>query len=228
MRLCACLPKPECCSCINSCDRENSDFRKSILYDFTHANSTGVKTDWRWVRSGLLCLAKSGFHSRRWLYGLVNAHIIHQHGLWKYARRVRISRPVSANCDIQQNEEWMVINPFRFFWQVRWSSRCIEVIVDVEANRVRLPFHGINVEVVGEASPAGKREGGADAIRTVIAWAMNRSMDHRWFLADILHDVDLAAGGPLDSLDIGTQHPKCRPDPLSPRNLDARFETPVG
>src|ERR1044071_7562261 len=54
---------------------------------------------------------------------------------------------------------------------------------------------------------------------------MKRSVDHRRFPADIFHDVDLAAVGPVSRIDIVTQHPECRPDALAKRNLDSRFET---
>src|ERR1041385_1966957 len=53
-------------------------------------------------------------------------------------------------------------------------------------------------------------------------------MDHRRLLADIFHDVDLTAVGPMDSIDIVAQHPECRPDALAKRNLNPRFETAIG
>ena len=57
---------------------------------------------------------------------------------------------------------------------------------------------------------------------------MKRSVDHRRFPADILHDVDLTAVGPVNRIDIVAQHPECRPDALPKRNLDPRFEAAIG
>src|SRR5438067_604983 len=57
---------------------------------------------------------------------------------------------------------------------------------------------------------------------------MKRSMDHRRFPADIFHDVDLAAVGPMNSIDIVAQHPERRPDALAKRNLDPGFDTAIG
>src|SRR5690349_24106151 len=56
---------------------------------------------------------------------------------------------------------------------------------------------------------------------------MKRSVNHRGLPADIFHDVDLSAVGPVSSIDIVTQHPECRPDALAKRNPDSRFEMPV-
>src|SRR5262245_57979979 len=56
---------------------------------------------------------------------------------------------------------------------------------------------------------------------------MKRAMNGRRFSADVLHDVDLATVGPMNRVDIFTQHPKCRPDTLAKGNLDSRFEPTV-
>src|SRR5690349_8798601 len=57
---------------------------------------------------------------------------------------------------------------------------------------------------------------------------MKRSVDHRRFPADILHDVDLAAVGPVNGIDVVAQQPECRPDALAIRDLDSGFETAIG
>src|SRR5205823_9637640 len=68
----------------------------------------------------------------------------------------------------------------------------------------------------------------ADTVAARVARSVKSSMNDRWFLADVLHDVDLAAVGPAGRPNIVTQHPKCRPDPLAIRNLNSRLETSVG
>src|ERR1043166_2869441 len=56
---------------------------------------------------------------------------------------------------------------------------------------------------------------------------MKSAMNGRRFSADVLHDVDLTAVGPMNGFDIFTQHPKCRPDTLPEGDLDSRFEATV-
>ena len=56
---------------------------------------------------------------------------------------------------------------------------------------------------------------------------MKSAMNDRRLLADIFHDVDLAAVRPVSSIDVVTQHPKCRPDTLAVRNLNSRFKPSV-
>src|ERR1041385_2474212 len=84
------------------------------------------------------------------------------------------------------------------------------------------------MKVIRELLPARQGVSGANAFPTRVAWAMKRSVDHRWFPADILHDVDLAAVGPMCCIDVIAQQPKCRPDTLAKRNPDSCFETAVG
>src|SRR5689334_8210702 len=57
---------------------------------------------------------------------------------------------------------------------------------------------------------------------------MKSAMNYRRLLADVLHNVDLAAVGPMNSIDVITQHPECRPDALAKRNLDSCFEAAIG
>ena len=40
---------------------------------------------------------------------------------------------------------------------------------------------------------------------------------------DGFDDVNFAAGGPSDSVEVFTEHPECRPDSLACRECDARF-----
>lgn len=57
---------------------------------------------------------------------------------------------------------------------------------------------------------------------------MQSAVSDRRFLTDIFHDVDLAAVRPASGVDVVTQHPKCRPDPLAVRDLDSRVKPSVG
>src|SRR5229473_306875 len=57
---------------------------------------------------------------------------------------------------------------------------------------------------------------------------MKRAVHDRRFLADIFHDVDLAASGPADGTDVVTQHPECRPETLAVGNFNSRLKPSVG
>src|SRR6185312_1233976 len=56
---------------------------------------------------------------------------------------------------------------------------------------------------------------------------MDCSMDNRGFLPDIFHDVYFPAVGPTSFYDVGSQHPKRRPDTLTERYFYARLKTAV-
>src|SRR5437660_10782285 len=84
------------------------------------------------------------------------------------------------------------------------------------------------MEIIGELSAIGQGVRRTHAARTRVAWPMKSAMNNRRLLADIFHDVDLTAVGPMNSIDIVAQHPECRPDALAKRNLDPRFETAIG
>src|SRR6266851_7965583 len=57
---------------------------------------------------------------------------------------------------------------------------------------------------------------------------MKRAVNYGRFLADVFHNVDLAASGPAGGTDIVAQHPKRRPDTLSIRNLEPRLKPSIG
>ncbi len=58
---------------------------------------------------------------------------------------------------------------------------------------------------------------------------MNRGVDIVLVrrIADILHDVDLAAVGPSGTWIVRAEHPKCRPDPLPLWDLDTCLDATV-
>src|SRR5450631_4579673 len=159
---------------------------------------------------------------------LVHSHVIHQHGLREDGGGVRVSRPASANCDVQQQEEGMVVDPLCSFGQVGGSAGGVEVVIDVEADGVRFPFDGEDVKVVGKALVGGKREGRADTVCAGISGAVDGAVNQRGLFADVFHDVDFSAGGPAGFVDVDAEHPEGGPDALSARNLHAGFEAAVG
>src|SRR6185369_5635527 len=60
-----------------------------------------------------------------------------------------------------------------------------------------------------------------------ISGTMNGSVNDRGLPADVFHNVDLAAGGPVGGVDVISQHPKRRPKTLTKGNPEARFEPSV-
>jgi len=102
------------------------------------------------------------------------------------------------------------------------------MVIDVEADCVRLPLHGEQVKVVGKALVGGKAVRSTDSARARISRPMDCAVNQRGLLADVLHDVDFAAAGPAGLFDVVAQHPERRPNALSARNFDARFESSIG
>ena len=86
---------------------------------------------------------------------VVDAHVIHQHGLGENGGGVRISRPATSNRNIQQEEERVIVDPPRSLGQVGGDASRVEMVVDVETDRVRLPLDGEEVKIVGKALIAG-------------------------------------------------------------------------
>jgi hypothetical protein len=110
-------------------------------------------------------------------------------------------------------------------WRL-WRERGELRLIDIKANFGRFPFDGVDVEAFGEVFTAsefggcGEIGGGAVGERSV-----NGAVNGAGLLANIFHDVDLAALRPADSADVVAEHPERGPDALPFGNFDARFET---
>src|SRR4029079_1476683 len=72
----------------------------------------------------------------------VYPNIVHQHGLWKGGRGVRVSRPVATDCHIQYDKEWMIEFPDLVGMQVRMGARDVQIAIDIEPQCVWLPLQG--------------------------------------------------------------------------------------
>src|SRR5207247_8098766 len=62
--------------------------------------------------------------------------------------------------------------------------------------------------------------GAGDALCTRVPGAMHRPVHPAGFLADVLHDVDLAAGGPTNRVAVVAQQPEGGPQALPARDLN--------
>src|ERR1700761_1752221 len=121
----------------------------------------------------------------------------------------------------------MVVDPLRALRQIGRSASFVEMVVDVETNCLRLPLDCVDVKIVGVLYFTGERVELSDALVTTVSRAVDRTVDEIGLLADVFHDVDLAALRPLNFLDIGAEHPEGRPQALSAGNLNARLETSI-
>ena len=160
---------------------------------------------------------------------LVNAHVIDQHALrWKHGGGVGVSGPVAAHRQIKKQEEWFVKDPLPPRFQVRACTAHVEIIVDVEVHGISVPLDSENVEVIRKALLAGQSVGRFDAGAADVSGAMDRAVNRSRLLTDVFHDVDFAARGPADFVDVIAEHPEGGPHALAVRNLDACFEASIG
>src|ERR1700680_3226406 len=149
----------------------------------------------------------------------VHSYIIHEHGFRKNGGCVRISGPATSNCDVEQKEKWMVINPLRSLGQVGGSSGCIKVIVDIETDCAGCPLDGEDVKVFGKGRTSGKSVRRANTVRAGISRTVNGAVNESGLFTDVLHDVNLAAGRPAGFFDVVAQHPEGGADPPATRGL---------
>src|SRR5208282_1333865 len=106
----------------------------------------------------------------------------------------------------------MIENPDAARGPLRRSECGVEIRIDEKAHRAGLPLDGVKVKVVCEVLVCGETERShvvACAVRG--ARAMQRTLDGTGFLANIFHDVDLAALGPACSGNVFSEHPEGGP-----------------
>src|SRR2546426_1037090 len=99
----------------------------------------------------------------------------------------------------------MVVHP-----PPRYASRrerLVRRVVHEPPNGICRPLDGVDVKVVGEGTRTEVVRA-RDTRPTGIPGAVDRAVHTAGLLADVLHDVDLAAGGPTDVGDVVAQHPE--------------------
>src|SRR4029077_15995869 len=89
-----------------------------------------------------------------------------------------------------------------------------------------VPLDGVHMEIVGERT-RGEIVRSADAARARIAGPVHRPVHDARLLADVFHDIDLAALRPTDGVDVVSKHPERGPKSLPARNANARLEATV-
>src|SRR3954469_13599101 len=100
----------------------------------------------------------------------------------------------------------MIEYPLRLCRQIRGNHDEIALAIDKELNRRRCPLYGVNMEFVRKPARP-QRERRTLAVPARIPWTMHRPVYSPRLLADILHDVDLAALRPTRFVDIVPEHP---------------------
>src|SRR5438046_2654314 len=118
----------------------------------------------------------------------------------------------------------MVVHPWS--GQVMRGDGLVQRIVHVPANRARVPLHGEDMKRVGEGTRAQFIRTGY-ALCARVARAMHGAVHPARLLADVLHDVDLAAPGPAERGAVVAQHPEGGPQALPARDLNPCFHAPV-
>src|SRR6185437_14610964 len=128
-----------------------------------------------------------------------------------------IARPGPTDRHVQDDEERVIEHPLSGYIPRRGGL--VQRIVYVPSNRARLPLDGIDVKTVGEPAGAQLIRAG-DTLCSRVAGAMHGTVHPAGLLADVFHDVDLAAPGPPGGGDVVTEHPECRPQALPARDLN--------
>ena len=161
---------------------------------------------------------------------LVDAHVVHQHLLRKLRGGIGSAGPGggAAHRHVQQDEERMIEDPSGASGEIGGRNGLIKLVIHVEADHPGFPFDSVQVKIVGEALARRERVGRAHPGPAGVVRTVHAAVDDVRLLADVLHDVDLAACGPAHSGDVLPQQPERRPEALSIGNLDARLETAVG
>src|SRR5580658_5393442 len=123
----------------------------------------------------------------------------------------------------------MIENPFAAGGPIGLTEGGVEIGVDVEADGVGGPFDGVEMEIGGKVLARGKSENRGQVSRgSGGAGAMQGAVNGAWFLADVFHDVDLAAFRPARRGDVLAQHPECGPYSLPFGDFYSRLEAAVG
>jgi hypothetical protein len=73
----------------------------------------------------------------------------------------------------------------------------------------------------------GELDRAAEAIGPGVAEAVDRAEDTVGLTSDVFHDVDLAASGPRDGVDVRTERPDRRPQPGTGRHAQAGLDPTV-
>ena len=76
---------------------------------------------------------------------LIDPHVIHSHEDWERGGLIRITRPVSTNCDVQDKEEWIIKRIRLPIHHARVDGE-IFTVIHQKMNLILGPIHGEHME----------------------------------------------------------------------------------
>src|SRR5947199_9235048 len=110
-----------------------------------------------------------------------DTHVVHQHALRELGDGVRVTRPVAADREIEQQKKGVVIDPGGALREIARRDPLVDLAVDGELNPPRSPLHGVDVEVVGESSGC-ERVRRSDPLAARVSGAMYGAVNNVRFL----------------------------------------------
>src|SRR6185437_10923254 len=138
------------------------------------------------------------------------------------SRSAGSSGPYTARCNVQDNVERVVVYPLRLICERSPGHRSIVDTIYEEAEMAGVPLQGKDMEIVSECAMCQLIVAGE------IARTMYCAINKIGLNANILHDINFAAGRPANRCAIISEEPESRPESLTSRNLDAGFDAPIG
>src|SRR5712692_8955281 len=82
---------------------------------------------------------------------LIHSHVIDQHSLWEDRSFIRVSGPIPADGEVEENEKRLIEDPRLSRQKICWSSRLIKNPIAVKAHDVRLPLDRERMKRIGES-----------------------------------------------------------------------------
>src|SRR5262249_20385984 len=142
----------------------------------------------------------------------IHTDVVDEHLLWKLSGVIRRARPCATYGHIQKDKEWMIKHPGAAGGPLGRSEGGVEIRVDIKADYSRFPLDGIEMKIGSKSLADRKAERGAGIARfagicgIAACGAVQGAMNCTRLLADVFHNVDLAALRPIDLVDVVAQH----------------------
>ena len=133
---------------------------------------------------------------------LVELYVGDVHSLGKGGGGVGASGPYAADGEVEDNAEGVVVDPVCWLFEGGSVKGVVVYAVYEEVQVVGVPFQGKKVVVIGEIATR-------QFVSTVeVSWAVRCSMNKIRLLANILHSVNFAAGGPANCRTVVAKQPE--------------------
>ena len=110
---------------------------------------------------------------------LIDPHVIHSHEDWERGGLIRITRPVSTNCDVQDKEEWIIKRIRLPIHHARVDGE-IFTVIHQKMNLILGPIHGEHMEFAIKMIGVNTRGGALMIPAWPIRSPMRRSVHCSW------------------------------------------------